>query len=64
MTKYLDLTKVIDVEPEVSEVLNLVDDEDLVEEVINRFDDIAEYLVEELDSNQINLLVSHIMSKK
>lgn len=38
MSKYLDLSSVIDVEPEVSHVLNLVDDTDLQDEFWQRLD--------------------------
>jgi hypothetical protein len=38
MSKYLDLSSVIDVEPEVSHVLNLVDDADLQDEFWQRLD--------------------------
>ena len=39
MGKYLDLTSVIDVEPPVSEVLPLIEDEDLQNEFWQRFDE-------------------------
>lgn len=39
MSKYIDLISVIDVEPEVSQVLNLVDDEDLQDEFWKRLDE-------------------------
>lgn len=38
MGKYLDLTSVIDVEPPVSQVLPLIEDEDLQEEFWARLD--------------------------
>lgn len=38
MSKYLDLSSVIDVEPEVSHVLNLVDDADIQDEFWQRLD--------------------------
>lgn len=38
MGKYLDLSSVIDVEPEVSHVLNLVDDADIQDEFWQRLD--------------------------
>lgn len=38
MSKYLDLSSVIDAEPEVSHVLNLVDDADLQDEFWQRLD--------------------------
>jgi hypothetical protein len=38
MGKYLDLTSVIDVEPLVSQVLPLIEDEDLQEEFWQRLD--------------------------
>jgi hypothetical protein len=38
MSKYIDLSSVIDVEPEVSHVLNLVDDADLQDEFWQRLD--------------------------
>lgn len=36
MSKYLDLSRVIDIEPETCEVLSLVEDCDILEEVNNR----------------------------
>lgn len=38
MAKYIDLSSVVDVEPEVSHVLNLVDDADLQDEFWQRLD--------------------------
>lgn len=38
MGKYIDLSSVIDVKPEVSHVLNLVDDADLQDELWQRLD--------------------------
>lgn len=38
MSKYIDLSSVVDVEPEVSHVLNLVDDADLQDEFWQRLD--------------------------
>lgn len=39
MGKYLDLTSVIDVEPPVSQVLPLIEDEDLQDEFWQRLDE-------------------------
>ena len=39
MGKYIDLSSVIDVEPSVSQVLNLVEDEDLLSEFWQRMDE-------------------------
>lgn len=39
MGKYIDLRTVIDVEPEVSQVLPLIEDEDLLDEFWQRMDE-------------------------
>lgn len=39
MAKYIDLSSVIDVEPEVSQVLGLIEDEDLQYEFWQRLDE-------------------------
>lgn len=39
MSKYIDLCTVIDVEPEVSQVLGLIEDEDLLSEFWQRMDE-------------------------
>lgn len=39
MGKYIDLCTVIDVEPEVSQVLGLIEDEDLLSEFWQRMDE-------------------------
>lgn len=39
MGKYIDLSSVIDVEPSVPQVLNLVEDEDLLSEFWQRMDE-------------------------
>lgn len=39
MSKYIDLSSVIDVEPNVSQVLNLVEDTDLQDEFWQRLDE-------------------------
>jgi hypothetical protein len=39
MAKYIDLSSVVDVEPEVSQVLGLIEDEDLLSEFWQRMDE-------------------------
>lgn len=38
--KYLDLSSIIDVEPETSDILDLIANDDLIEEFVERMDDI------------------------
>lgn len=57
MNKYIDLSAVIDIEPELSGVFNLISDSDFIEEFCNRFskDFIAE-LVSTLSEDEKNIL--------
>lgn len=64
MKKYIDLSRVIDVEPSLSELFLEIDDDDLAEEAANRMNDyFAELLVDYLDEEGLQILITKLHDK-
>lgn len=57
MQRYIDLGSVIDVEPELSKVFDLIEDDDFIEECSNRFSEsFARELVNSLSKEEVDFL--------
>ena len=58
MSKYIDLSSVIDVEPGVSQVLNLVEDTDLQDEFWQRLDEefFKEFVEDYCRPNEVEMM--------
>ena len=57
MGRYIDLSSVIDFEPETDEVLRLIEDEDLIWEINKRADkNFIKKMLLELDEESFNLI--------
>ena len=64
--KYLDLSSLIDIEPETEDVLDLIASDDLIHEFVERMDDInfVKIFIDYLISDEITTIKSIIEEKE